>query len=241
MGNSIETMNNKQEKPLIIMLRGHIRKSFQDDNLYLFIKELMTKYNLQIYIHTWDIIQNNISWRKIKEDKTVVNENIIYKYFRECRSAIKNIIIDSDKNINIIGNLFGNICNTDMPIIGWKNMWYGMNHNISKIVQEIPPDIPIVNMRFDLFDVFKGTNNYITRKEAIKFIDHRYDITKYSFTNFFYYKKENIGIDNIIIGNVLSMYKLINKFYLNLDNIVLKYPNLKHQEFLVYRENNLLG
>jgi hypothetical protein len=239
MGNNIESMKNKQEKPLIVMLRGHIRKSFENDKLYYFIRELMSKYNIYIYIHTWDVIQNNISWRQIEEDNTVVNETMIYKYFRECRSAIKNIIIESDSNINIFGNLIGNICNTDMPIIGWKNMWCGMNNNINKISQDIPPNIPIVNMRFDLFEVFKGTENQITRKDAIQFIDKRYKDVN-SLKNFFYYNDENVGIDNIMIGNILSMYRLINHFYLNLDNIVLKYPYLKNQEFLVFRENNNL-
>jgi hypothetical protein len=238
MGNSIETLKNKKDKPLVIMLRGHIRKSFKDDKLYLFIHELMKEYNLFIYIHTWDVIQNNISWRKLEQDNTPVTEKMIHDYFRDCSSSIKYISIESDKNIPLIGNIFGNICNTKMPIIGWKNMWYGMNVNIKKIACDIPPNIPIVNMRFDLFDVFKSSVYYINQKNAINYIKQNY--SNYYNKNIFYYRNETVGIDNIIIGNITTMYRLIDHFYNNLDNIVLKYPNNKNQEFLVYRENNLL-
>ena len=37
----------------------------------------------------------------------------------------ENIIIDDDATIQLIGNLNGNINNGPMPIIGWKNYWYG--------------------------------------------------------------------------------------------------------------------
>ena len=52
---------------MIILLRGHIRSSFNDNRLYLFIKRLLQTYNLEIYIHTWDILQSNISWRPIEK------------------------------------------------------------------------------------------------------------------------------------------------------------------------------
>ena len=236
--NQIENIENNEKKHLVIMLRGHIRQSFKSDTLYLFIKELMKTYNLHIYIHTWDIFQNTISWRRLAQDNNIVTKNIIYGYFRDCNQCIKNIIIDNDKNLNLIGNLFGTICNTKMPVIGWKNMWYGINSNISKVINDVPSSIPIVNMRFDLFDVFVNNKNHINQKNALDFINKNY--SNYYNKNIFYYEKENLGIDNIIIGNTITLYKLIQHFYLNLDNILLKYPNNKHQEFLVFRENNII-
>jgi hypothetical protein len=241
MGNSIESLKNKnnvKNKPLVIMLRGHIRNSFKDDKLYRFICELKKEYDIYIYIHTWKILQSSISWRRLEQDNTPVTEIMINNYFRECKSNIKSIIIETDKGIGLIGNLFGNICNSKMPIIGWKNMWYGMNNNITKISNDIPPNIPIVNMRFDLFDVFKGSLNNINVNKAIEYIKTNYK--DYYNKNIFYYKYEEIGIDHIIMGNVSTMFRLIHHFNNDLDNIVLKYPNNKHQEFLVYRENNLL-
>ena len=85
---TIENNKNNEKKHLVIMIRGHIRQSFNNDKLYLFIKKLMNIYNLHIYIHTWDIFQNNISWRKMNINNTKVTENVIYHYFRDCSPCI---------------------------------------------------------------------------------------------------------------------------------------------------------
>jgi len=111
---------------MILIIRGHIRNSFETKNLYNFVEIL---YNidseLKVFIHTWNIFSNNISWRKININNTDVNEEIIYNYFGKLRSCIKHIIIDDDQIIKLYGNLVGNINNGLMPIIGWKNYWYG--------------------------------------------------------------------------------------------------------------------
>ena len=48
------------------------------------------------------------------------------------------------------------------------------------------------------------------------------------------------GIDNIYIGNVNTMYKLINMFFYKLDDILIKNNDTINQERLVYRINNTL-
>jgi hypothetical protein len=51
---------------MILILRGHIRDSFDNNNLYELIKSIYEKNgDLMIYIHTWSIFQNNLSWRKM--------------------------------------------------------------------------------------------------------------------------------------------------------------------------------
>ena len=67
---------------MIIVLRGHIRNSFDDTQIYNFISYLSNTHNIKIYIHTWSIKQNNISWRQIKNDFTEINEEYIYNYFK---------------------------------------------------------------------------------------------------------------------------------------------------------------
>ena len=111
---------------MIILLRGHIRGSFKNDDLYNLIKELSRKFDIQIYIHTWNIVQNNLSWRKLKTIPTRVSNDTIYNYFRDLKPLIKKIIIDDDKKIKLIGNTKGNVCRSGCPRIGWKNMWYGI-------------------------------------------------------------------------------------------------------------------
>ena len=72
---------------MIILLRGHIRNSFDTPYLYEFIQYLSNNYNIEIYIHTWDIIQNSISWREIKENNIPVNNELIYDYFKDFKES----------------------------------------------------------------------------------------------------------------------------------------------------------
>jgi hypothetical protein len=51
---------------------------------------------------------------------------------------------------------------------------------------------------------------------------------------------ENVcfGIDNFFIGNIFNMLEFIEFLYFNLDIILEKYPDIFHQEFIFYYENN---
>lgn len=224
------------KKKLIIMLRGHIRQSFETDSLYQFIKRLIEIYDVRIYIHTWNILQSNISWRDMEKDETKITKSKINEYFKEC--PIQFIKIDNDEEIKLIGNLEGTVTTrSPMPLVGWKNMWYGMYSNISKIKKDINnKNISIVNLRFDLFDIFKNQLNYISVDMAVQFIINNND-NNYK-KNKFIYERLRAGIDNIIIGNVNTMYKLISHFYHHLDEIIVRYPNVVSQEFIVFLENN---
>jgi len=50
------------------------------------------------------------------------------------------------------------------------------------------------------------------------------------------------GCDNIYIGNINTMYKLIHNFFYELDDIIIKYHYIKNQEVLVFIINdNIFG
>ena len=79
---------------MILILRGHIRNSFNNLKLYNLINQIYeTDQNIKIYIHTWNIFSNNISWREIESNNTPVTEEIIYNYFNDLKHLIKHIII----------------------------------------------------------------------------------------------------------------------------------------------------
>jgi hypothetical protein len=46
-----------------------------------------------------------------------------------------------------------------------------------------------------------------------------------------------VGVDNFYIGNLYYMHKIISNFHNNLDEIIQKHSNIKHQESLLYYEN----
>jgi hypothetical protein len=223
---------------MILIIRGHIRDSFNSSKLYDYIKDLyIIDSNLKIFIHTWNIFANNISWRQIDINNTIVTEEIIYSYFGDkFKNLIKKIIIDDDSKIQIIGNLDGYINKGPMPIIGWKNYWYGKYKIIEYIKKNMEDTLTtmVINMRFDLFD-----NRHSSSKET--YINYIKSNIGNTFTkNIFLRDQEFKGVDNIYIGNIQTMYKLIYFFYYFLDVILMKYNDTLHQEFFVYRINNKL-
>jgi hypothetical protein len=221
---------------MIIVIRGHIRNSFKTRELYNIVEKLYNIFpDLKIFIHTWNIFANNISWRTIDLNNDVVNEEIIYNYFDKLSSCIKHIIIDDDTNINLIGNLNGTINNGPMPIIGWKNYWYGKYKIIDYINNQFNyEEEMIVNLRFDLM----CNSNYFNDELIFNFIKNNSQI---KFTkNVFLFDHECFGIDNIYIGNIYTMYKLTHIFYSELDDILSKNTDTINQEKLVYRINSKL-
>ena len=222
---------------MILIIRGHIRNSFETKNLHNLVKELHIIFpDLKIFIHTWNIFANNISWRDITINEQNVNDKIIYDYFDDLQHLIKNIIIDDDTKINLIGNLSGKINNGLMPIIGWKNYWYG-KHKIIDYIYNINTDDSemIVNFRFDIFN---NSNNF-NEEIIVNFIKNNSGII-FKKNIFLFDDDRHLGIDNIYIGNINTMYKLINKFFYELDDILIENNVTIHQEILVYRINNIL-
>ena len=221
---------------MILMIRGHIRNSFDTKDFYLLIKELYALYpDLKIFIHTWNIFANNISHRAVATNNKKVDNQIIYDYFDDLNHLIQNIIIDDDTKITLIGNLEGNIQHLGTPLIGWKNYWYGKYRAIEDICNKnIDKNEIVVNLRFDIM------NNSISfsKETIINFINNN----KMIFTkNTFLFNDENHhGIDNIYIGNIDTMYKLIHNFCYELDKILIENKHIGAPEYLVYRINNTL-
>jgi len=254
---------------MILVLRGHIRESFNSNNLYDFIHKIYDLYpDLKIFIHTWNIFSSSVSWRKINHNCQIVNKEIINNYFGDLKHLIHHIIIDDDTKIQLIGNLCGKINNGLMPIIGWKNYWYG-KHKIINFINNavyINKSEMVINCRLDILynsnsgidtniiDFIQkycnhdiGTNiiDFIKRNSGqdistriINFIKRNND--KIFTKNVFIYDKECFGIDNIYIGNIDTMYKLSYIFVHNLDNILNIHNDTIHQEYLVYRINSIL-
>ena len=221
---------------MILIIRGHIRNSFDNKDLLNLVKSIHNIHNeLKIYIHTWNIIANNISWRHIKENNTAVTEEMIYTYFEEVKNLIKHIIIDDDNDITLIGNTIGNINKGPMPLLGWKNYWYGKYKIVNYLFNEnVDPEEVVINSRFDILN----NSNSRDIRSIIQFIEQN---SGCKFTkNIFMSNVERFGIDNIYMGNINTMYKLMREFYNSLDDILIKNDNTINQELLVFRVNDTL-
>tara|TARA_B100001093_G_scaffold359095_1_gene343699 strand:+ start:816 stop:1490 length:675 start_codon:yes stop_codon:yes gene_type:complete len=222
---------------MIFIIRGHIRDAFKVQHLYNLIKETYTIYpDLKIFIHTWNIFENNISWKIRRVNNTIVNEEVIKEYFGDLKHLIHHIIIDDDSKIELIGNLNGNIANAVAPILGWKNYWYGKHKIIDYIYNQenINKNEIVVNCRFDI----SISSHSISNEIIINFLKKHLE-TIFTKNLFLDNNNNNLGIDNIYIGNVNTMYILIYKFYSDLDEI-LKLCKSRHQEQLVPIMNGIL-
>lgn len=218
---------------MILILRGHVRNSFNDDNLYNLINKIyQTNNDLCIYISTFNIIQNNISWRKIDIINNVVTDEFIKTYFKNLSHLIKYILIINDTQIKLIGNLIGNINNGPAPIIGWKNYWY-CKYQIINYINNLFENKQkfIVNLRFDIF----SNSNNSSENEIINLIE-KYK-NKPLTQNIFAKNYKCYGIDNVYIGNLKTQYSLIFNFHHNLDQILKINEKTINQEFLVFVEN----
>ena len=241
--NNIESMNYvldvlswSNDKPkLKMILRGHIRYSFDNDDLYAFMKRLTNICDLEVYIHTWTVKSNNISWRITETDNTPVSESLILYYFKDLSKNIRKIIIDDETTIQHSGNIRGKIGVGPCPLIGWKNMWYGKYSIIDSMrTSNLDSDSLVINTRFDICnffdDVFINEKNIYNKIKSVLENGPLY-------SNLFLRNSESEKIDNFYIGTIETLYKLAKHFHHNMDAILEKYPDIFEQERLVFRES----
>jgi len=220
---------------MILILRGHIRNAFDTPNLKQWVAALHRQCpDLKVYIHTWNIVANNISWRRFPTNSSPVTKQTIYTYFNELTPLIQHVMIEDDSNLPLIGNTLGKINNYMAPIKGWKNYWYGKYQIIDHVHKNIPSHEMIINTRFD---VMANPFNPLSHDQMLSFIQtHRHTVfTK----NKFMYDEQHAGIDNLYLGNMETMYKLAHHFHYHLDDILEKH-HLDVQENLVFIMNDEL-
>lgn len=227
---------------LLLLLRGHIRHSFEDKRLHHFVRSLSQEYNLQIYIHTWNVQQSVVSWRKLSANNTPITVDTIHQYFKDddLNQYILKIIIEDDQHIQLSGPVDGLICKSPCPLLAWKRYWYAKYRIISYMATciDIAPRDIILNTRFDVFN----NSNSFTEFHLMDFIRWKYQCSQQRKLNnhFFFRNREAFGLDNLYVGTMASMQQLINHFHFNLDAIIRKYPSITHQEWLVGLENNVM-
>lgn len=207
-----------------LIIRGHIRTGFDNNKLYNFVKKITTLYDIDLYIHTWNKIQNSLSWRSLNDINILVTEQTIIDYFKEI--SIKKIIIEDDSNINLIGNLEGKIAKSKMPIHGWKNMWHGK----ATIINSITNVSYVINTRFDYFNLNSAV--IIDENILLKTINENENKIRFAIDGPY------AGVDNFYCGPLDDIRTLTNNFNQNLDSILIKYSNELHQEKIVFFEVN---
>jgi hypothetical protein len=197
---------SKNDK-IALMLRGHIRTSFDDDKLYNLLKKMTTDYNVDIYIYTFNIKSAGKIYKT--EDKEVNNqkitENDIKIYLKDLIKFTKAIIIDENGSANLnndrnIGNISRN---------KFLHMWNSI-YGVIKYVKNTNIDyIYAINMRLDYYqlsDKFPKTFS-LTHMRRLFYVDVFDDFIKNLD------KTQNFSLASIVDNENLNVKT--NKFFKN--------------------------
>ena len=212
---------------MIILLNGYVRKSVLSNDLYLFLKKLETIDKLEIYIHTWNVAQDDGCWKSNEIIKARVTKELIDKYFRDLSQYIKFIQIDESNNLNNKDY----INTTGCSLTSWKKML-----NAQKLLLDQVNNLEsiIINMSFDLF-----LSKERDIDSAFNFIKYHYSLTEKNLYSNIFSGCTN-GLDELYLGNFRTIDKLFNHFNKNLNKIINNYQEIGSPEYLLYWENNIL-
>ena len=179
-------------KKLAIALRGNERNSFEDKDLYNYIKELSKSYETDIYIHTWNLSEAASSWRPVSKIRKQISLETVNDYFLGLN--VKKIIIDDDENITLHGRTNGRMgrlkeltCSEEVLklIIGNEIGEWAKNHNLNNLkissnynlfVELGCPIIGWKRMWHGIYSVAKEIYNSNARYDAV--LNCRLDILK---------------------------------------------------------------
>lgn len=220
---------------LIIIIRGHIRNSFNNKNLLNKIIFLINNFDVDIYIQTWNRFEASKSWRYLEEVNTIVSKEKILSYFNVIKDKIKEIEILNENNINIVGEKNGLISCSRMPILNWKYMIYGIYHILDLLYSKNINYDKVLNLRFDLFDHDLSLKHLSIGDNQLLSIIKNYKNDVFLFK---YFTISNvICVDNILLSSLDSMYKLYKIINFNLDSIIKKHINIIFQESIILFES----
>jgi hypothetical protein len=216
-------------KKIAVAIRGHERKSMSDDEFSEFIFELCNLYDVDIFLHTWDLSEASFSWRGVPKERDQINKGKILNYFHKSSKNIKKITVESDENIELHGRTFGRLgLITEIPcsvpilsealreyIGGWANH-YDLrlsSSNKQELFCFLQFGCPILSwkrMWHGIYSVIKSVNEY---SEYDLVLNTRFDILRYKRTH-------NIGsplIDFNLVKNLIDSFKKEEKIKFTTD------------------------
>ena len=150
-----------------------------------------------------------------------LNRNLIEYYFQGLN--VVSIIIDEKLNDSIDSSK--NIFSSSKPLSSWKIMWTLMFYSINEVYKKEDDRTIVLNMQFNINYNLNIDLNELRQTQFTKNIFLK-DSTDLS------------GVDNLIIGDKNTLYKLIHTFYNNLDNVSMFYSSFRVPEASIFYENN---
>lgn len=222
-------------KPRIALLvRGHERGSFANAMFADYAKGLSGRLGAEVraFVHTWNESEAKQSHRPVRRHKVrTITENDVRTYFGD---LLEWLAIDDDREIQLPGSSEGRI--GGIPARPWKNMWYG-KHRAAKAIADSDHDFDLVIcVRLDNFLNMESRHyahvNVRTMDDTCRRALSCTDPERVHFVK----DATCPGIDNFYTGQPAAVFRLIDRFHNEMDDVRRTYPDIHHQEFLVYYE-----
>ena len=242
------------KKEIVFIIRGHIRDSFDNGSpLREFIKLLINKYNVTIYIHTWTNKECKKTWRheasmyswKKTPEQLKVTEELVADYFKEFKPLIKKITLEEEENVKLCGRTDGQLTNIcTMPTKSWKYFLHNLYVSLTKVNPE-DRNKTIFSMRFDmiqkrLFSTWHGFDHNKMLESYFKICTSYIERSnlKYKWCKMQSIGGSSAGYDNALLGDFRFMEKLFHMLELKLDTVLVKCHeqcDSRNQEIFVER------
>ena len=242
------------KKEIIFIIRGHIRDSFDNGSLLKdFIRLLINKYNVTIYVHTWTNKECKKTWRheasmyswKKTPEQLKVTEELISEHFKEFKHLIKKITLEDEEKVKLCGRTEGQL--TDICTMTTKS-WKYFIHNLYVSLTKVEPEDrnkTIFSMRFDmiqkrLFSTWHGFDHNKMLESYFKICTSYIERSnlKYKWCKMQSIGGSSAGYDNALLGDFRFMEKLFHMLQLKLDTVLVKCHeqcDSRNQEIFVER------
>lgn len=220
--------------PLNLVLRGHVRSSFDDGRLRDLVRSISEIFDVGIYVQTWSVVQNSLSWRGLSDIPKEVDEGTVRDYMESDR--IKCVKILDDSKIKHVGSVEGKIGRTPCPVLAWKNMYYGMVVASKAVFDAESPTSVTAQMRLDIL-----SNPFSPpHAEVVSFLQRDYGVLAGGQQGDermrFLRMRCFMGVDNIYMSTTEDMYRFVSYMYYDMDRIIHFHRKTIHQEHIAFHE-----
>ncbi|MAP67464.1 MAG: hypothetical protein CMF80_07190 [Candidatus Marinimicrobia bacterium] len=242
------------KKELVFVLRGHIRDAFDDNSkIKDFVKLLSQKYNIVIYVHTWNKKEckktwrheaSMYSWKKTPEELKVTKDTVM-EYFSDFKHLIKKISLEDEELVKLNGRTEGQLTKIcTMPTKSWKYFVHNLYTSLTEILPE-DRHKTIFSLRLDmiqtrLFSTWHGFNHDNMLDSFFKICCSYIDRSnlKYKWCKMQSIGGSSSGYDNALLGEFDYLERIFHLLEMKLDDVLVKCAeqcDSRNQEIFVER------
>tara|TARA_A100000164_G_C21877789_1_gene758575 strand:- start:99 stop:1259 length:1161 start_codon:yes stop_codon:yes gene_type:complete len=242
------------KKELVFVLRGHIRDAFDSSSkIKDFVGLLSKKYNIVIYVHTWNNKECKKTWRheasmyswQKKPEQLVVTKDTILDYFADFKHLIKKISLEDEEKTKLNGRTEGQLTKIcTMPTKSWKYFVHNLYTSLTEILPE-DRHKTIFSLRLDmiqtrLFSTWHGFNHDKMLDSFFKICCSYIDRSnlKYKWCKMQSIGGSSSGYDNALLGDYAYLERIFHLLEMKLDDVLVKCAeqcDSRNQEIFVER------